>query len=117
MDRRASSAVEEPQDDFDTPTEVNANFRTQRRVAVAYGLLFLVVVLGVPAFNIVLDWWTEARLLGGMSPSFAMAAVGLYVFFFVLAMAAASLANAVEDGMLGSHRDDPDGPRRVEPGP
>lgn len=117
MDLRVSSAAEEPQDDFDTPTEVNANFRTQRRVAVSYGLVFLVVVLGVPALNIVLDWWTEARLLGGMSPSFVMAAVGLYVFFFVLAVAAASLANAVEDGMLGSHRDDANVPRRGESGP
>lgn len=107
-----------PTDDFDSPSEVDATFFTQRRVAFGYGLLFLIVVLGAPALNIVLGWWTSARLLGGMSPSFALLAVGLYAFFFVLALAAASLANAVEDAMLGSlDGDDTDGDTVITGGP
>ncbi len=89
-------------DDFDTAFEVEAAFRTQRRVALAHALVFLLVVLGAPVLNLVLDWWTRARLLGGMSPGFALVAIGLYVGFFVLALAAASLANGVEDAMLGT---------------
>lgn len=104
-DRRDSTGYDTdlggPADDFDTAIEVEATFRTQRRVALAHALVFLVVVLGAPALNLVLDWWTDARLVGGMSPSFVLLAVGLYGFFFVLALAAASLANGVEDGMLG----------------
>jgi len=60
-----------------------------------------VATLAVPALTLVLDWWSEGRVLGGMSPAFLMTAVGLYVFFFALAVAAASLASTVEDRMLG----------------
>jgi len=36
-----------------------------------------------------------------MSPMFAMTACGLYAFFFVICLAAATLSNAVEERMLG----------------
>ncbi|HUH07901.1 MAG TPA: hypothetical protein VML96_08845 [Egibacteraceae bacterium] len=90
-----------PLDEYDTAAEVDATFRTQRRIAIGYFLVFLVVTIGVPALTLVLDWWSSGRVIGGMSPNFAMAAVGLYVFFFALALAAARLATAVEDRMLG----------------
>jgi uncharacterized membrane protein len=90
-----------PVDAFDTPAEVDATFRTQRRIAVGYFVVFLLVTLAVPALTLVLEWWSQGRLAGGMSPYFVMAAAGLYVFFFVLALAAATLSSAVEDRMLG----------------
>lgn len=92
-------------DEYDTPAEVDATFRTQRRIAVGYFLVFLCVTVAVPTFTLVLDWWSSGRLLGGFSPNFFMAAIGLYVFFFVLALAAATLATAVEDRMLGGRRE------------
>lgn len=85
----------------DTPAEVDASFRTMRRVAVAYFVVFMVVVVAVPALTLVLGWWSHGRLLGGMSPSFVMAAFGLYVFFFLIALAAATLSTAIESRMLG----------------
>jgi hypothetical protein len=88
-------------DEFDTPAEVDATFRTVRRVAVGYFAVFLVVVCAVPGLTIALAWWSEGRLLGGMSPNFVMAAFGLYVFFFVIGLAAATLSTAVESRMLG----------------
>ncbi|MGH3665205.1 MAG: hypothetical protein ACRDU8_03760 [Egibacteraceae bacterium] len=88
-------------DEFDSAAEVDANFRTQRRIAVGYFAVFLVVMFGVPALTLVLDWWSAGRLLGGMSPNFVMGAAGLYLFLIALAAAAATLANAVEDRMLG----------------
>ena len=88
-------------DEFDTPAEVDALFRTQRRIAVGYFAVFLVVTLGVPALTLVVDWWSQGRLVGGMSPAFVMAAVGLYLFFGFLAVAVGALATAVEDRMLG----------------
>lgn len=90
-----------PTDEYDMSAEVDATFRTLRRVAIGYFSVFLVVVAAVPGLTLALDWWSEGRLIGGMSPSFVMAAFGLYVFFFVLAIAAATLANAVEGRMLG----------------
>lgn len=88
-------------DEHDTLAEVDAAFRTQRRIAVGYYVLFLVIILAVPALTLVLDWWWQGRVVGGMSPSFLMAAAGLYLCFFILALAAATLATAVEDRMLG----------------
>ncbi|MGI8574895.1 MAG: hypothetical protein ACR2MA_06035 [Egibacteraceae bacterium] len=88
-------------DEYDTPAEVDAAARTLRRVALVYFALFLLVTLGVPALTLVLDWWSSGGLAGGLSPNFVMAAGGLYIVFFLLALAAAALANAVEDRMLG----------------
>lgn len=85
----------------DAPAEVDATFRTLRRVAVGYFVLFLLAVVGFPALSLTLGWWSDARLAGGMSPGFAMAAFGLYVFFAVVGMAAARLSGAVEARMLG----------------
>jgi hypothetical protein len=96
-------------DEFDGPAEVDATFRTLRRVAVGYFVVFLLVTLAVPALTLVLDWWSAGRVVGGMSPNFLMAAIGLYVFFFGLAIAAATLASGVEDRMLGGPPDPDDG--------
>ncbi|MBL0885097.1 hypothetical protein [Myceligenerans indicum] len=88
-------------DEHDTPAEVDAAFRTLRRVAVWHFVLFLAAVLGVPALSLTLGWWSGARIDGGMSPGFAMAAFGLYVFFLAVGLAAATLSSAVEARMLG----------------
>lgn len=88
-------------DEHDTPAEVDATFRTLRRVAVGYFMLFLVAITGVPGLTLALDWWSDGRLIGGMSPGFVMAAFGLYLFFFLLGLAAATLSTAVESRMLG----------------
>jgi hypothetical protein len=87
--------------EYDTPAEVDATFRTQRRIAIGYFLMFLVGVLAIPLLTALLDWWSIGRLVGEMSPGFAMVAVGLYAFFFALGLGAATLTNAVEDRMLG----------------
>jgi hypothetical protein len=91
----------ESADEHDTAAEVDATFRTLRRVGVGHVLLFAGVVAAVPVLAVVLDWWSEGRIFGGMSPMFTMAAFGLYVFFFVVGLAAATLSNAVEARMLG----------------
>lgn len=88
-------------DQYDMPAEVDATVRTLRRVSIGHFAVFIGTVLLVPSLTLALDWWSEGRLIGGMSPNFAMAAFGLYVFFFVIAFAAARLSNAVEDRMLG----------------
>jgi hypothetical protein len=93
-------------DEHDTPAEVDATFRTLRRVNLGYLAVFLVTVTGVPALSLTLGWWSDGRLIGGMSPGFAMAAFGLYVFFFLIGLAAATLSTAVEARMLGGPRDE-----------
>ncbi|WP_205745631.1 hypothetical protein [Egibacter rhizosphaerae] len=98
----SDSGSEEPfSADHDTPAEVDAAFRTQRRIAIGYGTVFVVLTLAVPALGLTVDWWVESSLVEGFSPHFLMAAVGLYVVFFLIAAAAATLASTVEDRMLG----------------
>lgn len=87
--------------DTDTPAEVDAVWRTQRRVALRYLALFLLGTLGV-GFAITGLPWTIDASLGGFSPAFILVAVGLYVFFLALAIAASLLANTIEDRMMGS---------------
>ncbi|MCM4078555.1 hypothetical protein [Paractinoplanes hotanensis] len=93
-------------DESDTPAEVDAAFRTLRRVAIGYFAVFLVAITAVPALSVTLVWWSDSRLIGGMSPGFVMAAFGLYVFFFLIGLAAATLSTAVEARMLGGPRDE-----------
>jgi hypothetical protein len=102
----------------DTPAEVDATGRTLRRVAVGYFLVFLVVVGGFPALSLTLDWFSDSRLAGGMSPGFMMAAFGLYAVFVLLGVAAARLSTAVESRMLGGAPDPPavDAPDDAPPG-
>lgn len=88
-------------EEFDAPAEVDATFRTQRRIALRYFAVFLLGTLAGPALTAVLDWWSRGRIVGGMSPAFVMAAGGLYLFFLAVALGAATLATAVEDRMLG----------------
>lgn len=111
----------------DTPAEVDAAFRTLRRIAVTYFIVFLAVVAAFPVLTIALEWWTESRLLGELSPAFLAAALGLYAVFAVLGIAAATLSSSVESRMLGgtgAENSDPEdlssadiSPDPEEPGP
>lgn len=89
----------------DTPAEVDAVFRTLRRVAGTYFLLFLLLVASIPVLANTLDWWTEARLFG-FSPDFLVVAVGLYAAFTVIGILAATLTSSVESRMLGDVSED-----------
>lgn len=94
-----------PQDDGevrDTPAEVDAAFRTQRRVAVTYFVVFLAFVAAFPVLDMTLDWWLESRLVGNLSPGFLSVAAGLFVIFAGIGIAAATLSSSVEHRMLGS---------------
>lgn len=86
----------------DTPAEVDAVFRTQRRIAVTYFLLFLLLVAAFPVLTLVSGWWLDARLIGDLSPGFLTVAVGLYVLFAAIGIAAATLSSSVESRMLGT---------------
>ncbi|WP_218220902.1 hypothetical protein [Nesterenkonia sp. Act20] len=94
----------------DTPAEVDAAFRAQRAIALAYFFLFLILVAAFPLLTLTLQWWTGARVLGGLSPGFVAAAGGLYLIFAVVGIAAARLSASVEARMLGGQQelDDPE---------
>src|SRR5690625_4128057 len=101
MQSQADPHVNEVQD---TPAEVDATFRTLRRIAITYFVVFLAVLSAFPVLTITLNWWTESRLIGNLSPAFLFAGVGLYVVFAVMGIAAATLSSSVESRMLGHQR-------------
>lgn len=98
-------------DDADAPAEVDAVFRIQRRIALAHFFVFISVTLGVGLALVGLQWTAESEVFGGFSPGFAMAAVGLYLFFVLVGVAAASLANSIEDRMMGARSLPPESQR------
>lgn len=85
----------------DTEAEVDAAFRTMRRIAVTYFIVFFVVLSVFPVLTVALGWWTESRVIGNLSPAFITAAVGLYAVFAIIGIAAATLSSSVESRMLG----------------
>lgn len=89
--------------DVDTSAEVDAAFRSQRRIATTYLVVFVVVVAMVALGTVALPWATADQAIAGFSPSFLAIAVGLYLFFVVIGVAAASLANGVDDRMMGAN--------------
>lgn len=88
--------------DVDTSAEVDAAFRSQRRIAVTYFAVFMIGIVGLGLGTVLSGWANGNRVFGGFSPSFLFAAIGLYAFFVVLAVAAATLANGVDNQMLGA---------------
>ncbi len=99
-------------DEFDTPAEVDAVFRTQRRIAVAHFLVFLAGLLSIPAVTL-LTGWSSGNGVAQWATGFLAVGAGLYLFFFLVGLGAASLATGVERRMLGTP---PDG-EAAEPEP
>lgn len=94
-------------DERDTPAEVDAVFRTQRRIAAAHVAVLLGGLLLVPAATLATRWWPGARL-SGWAEGFVLAGAGLYVFLFLVGLGASTLATGVERRMLGTPGGDRD---------
>jgi hypothetical protein len=92
--------------DVDTADEVDAAFRSQRRAAITHFLLFGLLLGGCVVAVLSLQWWTESRVISGLSPGFVIVGGGFYVAFVAIAMSAATLANGLEDSMMGPPPDD-----------
>jgi hypothetical protein len=101
-DRYPSSGEYSSFHDVDTSAEVDAAFRSQRRIAVGHFAVFAIAIVGLGLSILLSDWAIGDRVLGGFSPSFLLAAVGLYAMFVAIAVAGASLANGVDNKMLGA---------------
>ncbi len=99
-------------DTADTAAEVSAAFRVIRRVASSYMAVAAAVVVATPLVGVAVGWWSGGRVVGGLSPSFAFTAGGLYLVFVVLAVLSTRLVEQVEDRMLGGREflDDPEDP-------
>lgn len=89
-------------DDSDTPAEVDAAFRSQRRIALGYFAIFVVVLVATVAATTIGSWTTGTRIGASFTPAFLLVSVGLFGFFVVVGLAAALLADAVDARMLGA---------------
>ncbi len=89
-------------DDSDTPAEVDAAFRSQRRIAIGYFAVFCIVIIGSVGATTIGPWATKTRVGEAFNPAFLLAGLVLFVVFTLIAIAAASLADAVDDRMLGA---------------
>lgn len=92
------------EEEFDSPAEVDAVFRAQRRLSFLYGSIFLTVTMSIPVLSITSDYWTSLPVLGGFTLNYLFVAV-LYHLVYVLIGAAYTLqANRLEQELLGRRR-------------
>lgn len=93
-------------EEYDTPPEVDAVFRAQRRLSFRYGLLFFCGTLLVPAVLVLGGAWASRPVWGGFTLGYL--SVGLFypVFYLSLAVAYTLQANRLEKDLL-ERRDRP----------
>ncbi len=89
-------------DDSDTPSEVDAAFRTQRRIALWHFAIFVIVLVGSVAVTTIGSWAVTSQVGGGMNFAFALCGIVLFALFVAIGLAAATLADGVDDRMLGA---------------
>ncbi len=87
--------------EFDTPEEVDALFRAQRRLSVNHALLFLAGTLLLPVVQAVWPAWTTREVWGGLTPAFIAATVLYPLFCIVLAASYTMRANRLDEDFLG----------------
>ncbi len=87
--------------EFDTPEEVDAVFRAQRRLSVGHGLLFLLGTALLPVLHVVWPAWTTNPVWGGLTPAFIAATLLYPLFCIVLAASYTMRANRLDEDLLG----------------
>lgn len=103
-DRDALAAVLWNYAEFDTPEEVDAVFRAQRRLSVGHGLLFFAVTALLPVLHVAWPAWTTTAVWGGLTPAFVAATVLYPLFCIVLAASYTMRANRLDEDLLGRAR-------------
>ncbi|BDG62079.1 hypothetical protein [Caldinitratiruptor microaerophilus] len=89
------------EDDFDTPEEVEAVFRAQRRLSFLYGTLFFLVTLTLPVLHSTWDYWVKATVWGGFTLAYLAVTLLYPLFYILLAVAYTIQANRLEEALLG----------------
>ena len=87
--------------EFDTPEEVEAVFRAQRRLALRYAGLFFAVTLALPVVSFLEPAWTERPLLGGFTMAGLAMTVVYPLFCVLLGLSYALEASRMEESLLG----------------
>lgn len=90
--------------EFDTPEEVDAVYRAQRRLSFLYGGLFLAITLAIPLLHGLWPAWSSTPLWGGFTPAYLAVAVVYPVGCVLLAIAYTVQANRLEEDLLGRPR-------------
>ncbi len=86
--------------EFDTPEEVEAVFRAQRRLTLRYALLFFLGTLVLPILHVVWEAWVTRPVWGGLTPAFIAATILYPAFCLLLAAAYTMQANRLEEDLL-----------------
>lgn len=87
--------------EYDTPEEVEAVFRAQRRLSLRYGAIFLAVTVAMPLAHAYSRFWTDVPVVGGFTLA-QLAVLFLYpAFCIVIGLAYAMEASRLEESLLG----------------
>lgn len=91
-------------EEFDSPAEIDAIFRSQRRLGLLYGSAFLLVTMTIPVLTLTSRYWTSTPVLGGFSLNFLVVAALYHVVYGLIGAGYALQANRLEQELLGRRR-------------
>lgn len=91
-------------EEYDTPEEVEAVFRAQRRLSLLYGGLFLAVTLTIPILHSTWDYWVGEPVWGGFTLAYLVVSFLYPTFYILLGLAYTLRANRLEEDLLGRRR-------------
>lgn len=91
-------------EEFDSPAEVEAVFRAQRRLSFLYGAIFMGLTLTIPVLSLTSQFWTGRPVLGGFTLNYLVVAVLYHVLYVLVGAGYALQANRLEREMLGRRR-------------
>lgn len=89
------------EEDFDTPEEVEAVFRAQRRLSFLYAALFFLVTLALPVLHSTWDCWVTATVWGGFTLAYLAVTLLYPLFYILLAVAYTVQSNRLDEALLG----------------
>lgn len=97
------------EEEFDAVEEVDAVFRAQRKLSMAYGGLFFLAILLIPLLSITSEWWYGRPVWGGMTLNYLTVAVFFHLVYLVVGYVYTTQANRLEEEMLGREDGEDDG--------
>jgi uncharacterized membrane protein (DUF485 family) len=89
------------EEEFDSPAEVDAVFRAQRRLSLLYGGAFLAVTLMIPVLSLTSRFWNGVRVLGGFTLNYLMVTVLFHIIYVLIGAGYTLQANRLEQELLG----------------
>ncbi|MDF1541943.1 MAG: hypothetical protein RQ731_03935 [Anaerosomatales bacterium] len=97
--RTASGIQMQHGDHIDTIESVDAVFRAQRKLSFAYGAVFFVVTLAIPAMSVWWESWYVTPVWGGFTVNYLVVSLLYYLFLWGLSYTYIKKADKLDENL------------------